>query len=133
MDLRRFVALLVVWTGLIGAGLPAAACAAAAAAGDCCPPGAPSGCTQAYEQLDAAATVCCITAAAPSAIASIERGRDLQAVQADHGSADPIAIVALSSAPFADLRPSRVFHLLTDTSTRTDSSLTYLHTGRLRL
>ena len=131
-SMRRFIAFLVLWAGLLGVGSPAFACAAAASAGDCCPPGAPSGCTQAYEQLDIEATVCCITAAAPSQIVSAERGRELQAVQDDCRSPDPIAIVSTSFS-LPNLRsPPR---LITPNvcSARTDATLTYLRTGRLRL
>jgi hypothetical protein len=132
IEMRRFIAVLVLWAGLIGAASPAFACATAAAAGDCCPPGAPSGCTQVYEQLDIEATVCCITAAAPSQIVSAERGRELQAVQDDCRSVDPIATVS-AVCPFTDPRSSPCFGALNVSSARTDASLTYLVTGRLRL
>lgn len=130
--MRRFIAFLVLWAGLLGVGSPAFACAAAASAGDCCPPGAPSGCTQAYQQLDIEARICCVTAAAPSQMVSTERGRELQAVQDDCRSADPIAIVSTSSL-LPDLgRPARII-VSNLSSARTDARLTYLRTGRLRL
>ena len=130
--MRRFIAFLVLWAGLLGAGSPAFACAAAASAGDCCPPGAPSGCTQAYEQLDIEATVCCITAAAPSQMVSAEPGRELQAVQDDCRSADPIAIVS-TSFPLPNLRSPPRLNASNVYSAHTDATLTYLRTGRLRL
>jgi hypothetical protein len=120
--MRRFIAFLVLWAGLLGVGSPAFACAAAAAAGDCCPPGAPSGCTQTYEQL----------AAASSQIVSAERGRDLQAVQDDCRSPDPITIVS-TPFPLPDLRSPPRPDASIVSSARTDASLTYLRTGRLRL
>jgi hypothetical protein len=131
-SMHRFIAFLVLWAGLLGVGSPAFACAAAASAGDCCPPGAPSGCTQALEQLDIEATVCCITAAAPSQMVSAERGRELQAVQDDCRSADPIAIVSTSSA-LPDPGSSPRLTVSSLSSARTDARLTYLRTGRLRL
>ena len=130
--MRRFIAFLVLWAGLLGVGSPAFACAASASAGDCCPPGAPSGCTQAYEQLDIEATVCCITAAAPAQMVSAERGRELQAVQDDCRSADPIARVSTSSL-LPDLGSPLRLNVATFSSARTDAKLTYLRTGRLRL
>lgn len=131
-DMRRFIAFLVLWAGLLGAGSPAFACARAAAAGDCCPPGAFSGCTQVYEQLAIETTVCCITAAAPSQMVSAERGLELHAVQDDSRSADPIAIVR-TSISLADPRSSPRLNASDVSSARTDASLTYLLTGRLRL
>jgi hypothetical protein len=130
--MRLFIAFLVLWAGLLGAGSPAFACASAAAAGDCCPPGAPTGCTQAYGQLGIEATVCCITAAAPSQMVSAERGRELHAIQDDCRSADPIAIVSTSFS-LLDRRSPPLFNACHDFSARTDASLTYLRTGRLRL
>ena len=130
--MRRFIAFLILWAGLLGAGAPAVACATAAAAGDCCPPGAPAGCTQPYEQLDIEATVCCITGAAPSQMVSAERGRELQAVQDDCRSADPLAIVS-SSFSVPELRSPLRFNASNVSSARTDATLTYLRTGRLRL
>lgn len=130
--MRRFMAFLVLWVGLLGAGSPAFACVTAAAAGDCCPPGSPSGCTQAYEQLDVEATVCCIAAAAPSQMVSAERGRELQAVQDDSRSADPIAIVRTSFS-LPDPRSPPQLDAANVSSARTDATLTYLRTGRLRL
>lgn len=111
--------MLVVWAGLVGAGLPAFACASAAAAGDCCPPDAPSGCTQVYQQLDVQASIC-VTAEAPARM-----------VERDHGSADPIVLVA-SGVSLPD--PGSIVRVpVRPSSACTDASLTYLHTGRLRL
>lgn len=130
-SMRRFIAFLVFWAGLLGAGSPAFACASAAAAGDCCPPGAP-GCTQAYEQLGIEATVCCITAAAPSQMVSAERGRELQALQDDCRSTDPVATVS-TSFRFPDPASPARFNAPNVSSALRDDSLTYLRTGRLRL
>lgn len=131
-DMRRFLALLVLWAGLLGAGSPAFACATAAAAGDCCPPGAPTGCTQIYEQLDIEAIICCVTVAAPSQAVTAEPGRQAQAAQREHGSADPIALSAPSRS-LQDLRSTTRLAASHVSAAHTDASLTYLHTGRLRL
>lgn len=129
--MQRLFAILVLCVGLIGAGSPALACATAAAAGDCCPPGAPTDCTQIYEQLDTEAAVCCTTATAPSAMVVAEPSRELQVAQFDHGSADPIAAVT-SLFLSLDRRDSQLATPVS-TAARTDASLTYLHTARLRL
>lgn len=130
--MRRFLTLLIVWAALAGAGLPAFACATAAAAGDCCPPDAPSGCIQAYQQLDIEAAVCCITAAAPSQLVVAEPNREPKAAQRDHGSTDPVALVTPSSS-YPSLRSTIRLAISHVPSARTDASLTYLYTGRLRL
>ena len=132
LRMRRLLAMLIVWAGLIGAGAPAFACATAAAAGDCCPASAPSGCTSVYEQVGVEATICCATVAAPSLVAFVEPGRQLQVAQCDHGATDPVPAVA-SLVSVADLRGPERFALADIASAPTDASLTYLHTGRLRL
>jgi hypothetical protein len=131
LRMHRLLAILVLCVGLVGAGTPALACATAAAAGDCCPPGAPADCLQIYEQADAAAVACCITAAAPSAMVAAEPSRELPVAQCDHGSADPITAVT-SLFPILDRRDSQLATPVTSAA-RTDASLTYLHTARLRL
>ena len=131
-DMRRFIALLIFCAGFLGAGSPALACATAAAAGDCCPPGAPSGCTQAYEQLDIEASICCFTAAAPSQLVAADRGHELQVVQLERRSADPIDAGAFAPV-FAALRYPTHLDVPAVSASPTDASLTYLRTGRLRL
>jgi hypothetical protein len=130
--MRRLIALLVLWTALLGAGSPAFACVTAAAAGDCCPPGAPSGCSQTYEQLDVVATICCITAPAPSQMVSVESGRERHVLQLDRGSPDPIVVVSKSDT-LSEFQQRSHFTTPLVSSASTDASLTYLHTGRLRL
>jgi hypothetical protein len=131
--MRRIVALIVLWAGLLGAATPVFACTSSGANGDCCPPGAPAGCGQTPEQFDLAATTCCLTGSAPSPMVSTELGREQQIVQHDGGSADPIAIVsALISRP-RDATLSSGFAATTPRPIAADLSLTYLHTGRLRL
>jgi hypothetical protein len=129
--MRRLIALLVLWTALLGVGSPAFACATAAA-GDCCPPGALTGCSQTYEQSDVVATICCITAPAPSQVVSVEAGRERQVLQLDRGSPDPIVIVS-KSATLSEFQQRTHFTAPLVSSASTDASLTYLRTGRLRL
>ena len=130
LRMRRFLALLMVWAGLIGAVGPAFACASAAAAGDCCPANAPSGCTPVYEQVGVELSVCCVSAAAPAQIVAAEPGRELQ--QGDRGSPDPVVLIT-SSASSHDLRRAVRLAAPLLSAQFTDASLTYLHTGRLRL
>jgi hypothetical protein len=64
---------------------------------------------------------------------SAERGREQQLVQHDCGSADPVVIVgALASLP-RDSIGSSAFDAAITRAAAPDRSLTYLHTGRLRL
>jgi hypothetical protein len=121
--MRRLIALIVICAGLLGAGSAALACASAAATGDCCPPGAPSGCIEMYQQLDAAPIASCVTSSAASQILSADRG---------HGSADPAIIAGTPGSPPDLARSSRLDPPIIR-SAPTDRSLTYLHTGRLRL
>ena len=127
--MRRFLALLVVFAALIGAGAPAFACALGAAAGDCCPANAP-GCTPAYEQFGVEQRVCCVTTAAPAQIVAAEPGREVQG--RNPGSPDPNV---LPVSPVASLDVQRSGRLTPShfSARDTDASLTYLHTGRLRL
>jgi hypothetical protein len=122
--MRRYLAMLMVWVGLIGAGVPAFACASAAAAGDCCPPNAPSGCTSVYEQIGVVQSMCCVTAAAPAQMVAAE-GRS-------HGSPDP-NVLPVSPASSLDVRRADYVVEPLFSVRLTDASLTYLHTGRLRL
>jgi hypothetical protein len=130
--MRRFLALFMLLAGLIGAGASAFACAAAGAAGDCCPANSPSGCTPEYEQFAVESSVCCITATAPAQIVAAEPGRELQLAQGERGSADPIVP---TTSPVSSLDPRRAGRLAVPllSARYTDASLTYLHTGRLRL
>jgi hypothetical protein len=119
--MRRLIALIVIFAGLLAAGSAALACASAAATGDCCPAGAPSGCIEMYQQLDAAPTASCVTSLAPSPV-----------VSADRGSTDPVIVAGTLGLPAELARSSGLNGTIVD-SAPTDRSLTYLHTGRLRL
>lgn len=128
--MSRILALIVLGAALLG-GSPLVACASGAA-GDCCPPGAPAGCGT-TEQLDIAATTCCLTGSAQSPAVSAERSREQQTLNHDCGSADPVGIVTtLVSLPHEVTRSS-AFDAALNRAAAPDRSLTYLHTGRLRL
>lgn len=127
--MRRFLAFLMVFAGLVGAGAPAFACAIGAA-GDCCPANAPSGCTPEYEQLGVEPSVCCVTAAAPAQLVAAEPGREVQG--RNPGSPDPTVLPVSSASPL-DLRVAGRVAAPLFSARCTDASLTYLHTGRLRL
>ena len=127
--MRRMLALIVLYAALLG-GSPVFACASAA--GDCCPPGDPAGCGQ-TEQRDLAATACCLTGSTQSPAVSAERIREQQPLQHDCGPVDPVAIVtALVSLPH-EAGQSSGFDAAINRAAAPDRSLTYLHTGRLRL
>jgi len=128
--MRRFLASLLVFAGLVGAGVPAFACASAAAAGDCCPANAPSGCTPEYQQFGIEQSTCCATAAAPAQIVAAEPGREVQG--RNPGSPDP-TVLPVSPASSPGLRRAGTAVEPLFSARFTDASLTYLHTGRLRL
>ena len=119
--MRRLIALVVIFAGLLASGSAALACASAAATGDCCPAGAPSGCIEMYQQLEAAPAVSCATSIAPSPVGSAERGR---------GPTDPVIVASTPRLP-AEFAHSPVVHGTIVDSAPTDRSLTYLQTGRL--
>ena len=127
--MRRFLAALIAWVGLIGAAVPAFACASADAAGDCCPPDAPPGCAQVYAQLGVELSVC-VTGTASAQMVVAKDGRELQG--GDRGSADPLVPTAPPVSSLDTLRANRLAVALS-AARCTDASLTYLHTGRLRL
>jgi hypothetical protein len=129
--MRRLLTLLLLLAGLIGASAPAFACATAAAAGECCPVNAPSGCTQLYEQIGSEASVCCVTTTTSALIVAAESSRELQ-VQDDRGSPDPVALTVASAPSLERQRAGRLAAPLL-AAQYADASLTYLHTGRLRL
>jgi hypothetical protein len=61
-----------------------------------------------------------------------DRGRELRAIQNECRSPDPIAIVS-TFLPRPDALSPALCNTCNISSTRTDASLTYLRTGRLRL
>jgi hypothetical protein len=130
--MRRFLVLLLLLAGFIGAGGPAFACATAAAAGECCPVNAPSGCTRGYEQVGSEASICCVTPTAPAQVVAAESGRELHVVQDDRGSPDPVALTVASGSSLYRQRAGRLAVPLLSAECA-DASLTYLHTARLRL
>jgi hypothetical protein len=127
---RRTAIVLVVWLGLLWAASPAFACARGGH-GDCCPDGMTSPCKGAGSGIDLS-TLCCVSvpAASPATLAATSQANHIQ--PHDSGSSDPIVALAwfatvapsIRAAPSADRRVSIV---------RTEASLTYLRTRRLRL
>lgn len=129
--LRRLLAVVVVWAGLLAISNPALACALEAAK-DCCPTGVPPcGDIPADSSGIADMAMCCVAAPAPSTAISCEaRVRALLDVPAD------LPDTGLAFLWFLALHPPEpvpirlslpTFHHLDD------ASLTYLHTQRLRL
>jgi hypothetical protein len=124
--MRLSTALLVLWMALIGALAPALACAASQSGGDCCPPDAPADCRIAWS-FDRADQTAAVTGAL-----SIE-STGAQLAHADNvGSPDS----ALPAAPFQFLSDRYLQSLscgVPASEFLADATLTYLHTGRLRL
>ena len=132
--LRRFAIVLVAWLGLAWAVSPALACARGAADRDCCPEGVTSPCKGEEPSVDLSslAALCCAGASTASPVVSAEASRTTHVQPRDSGSPDPIVTFAwfATLTPFPDAAPlpDRGF-----ASSRTDATLTYLRTRRLRL
>lgn len=128
---RRLAQALVVWISLIGLVPAALACAQVMANDDCCPPGQQMPCDTERGQGSIESAACCATAnLAPAAT---------QALGEQSHSDDDLLLVPLH-APWtmlhsADIEDFSVYRWsrLDPPDIPTDSSLTYLQTGRLRL
>ncbi len=124
-DMRRLTALLVVWVGLLGAIAPAFACAMPATGGSCCPSDAPAECRQAweFERLET------VPSPAPSKMISVEPAQKSQ-----HDAPSPESAVIAAASPYiASFERRGEFIAPAESIARTDATLTYLKTGRLRL
>lgn len=133
--MRRLTALLVLWVGLLGAISPAFACAVTTSNGDCCPADASSECRQAwaFERLESAsAAMYCLAPAMPSQAVAIALAGNPNEPQHDGRLPEPSAIVVWADF-FPDIAPQREFIAPISVDARTDATLTYLKTGRLRL
>ena len=112
--MRRLTALLIVWVGLLGAIAPALACAMPASDGSCCPPDAPAECRQAWEF---------------ERLETVEAARTSQ-----HDARSPESPVIAAAPPSkANSAYRDEFIVPAESIARTDATLTYLKTGRLRL
>jgi hypothetical protein len=125
--MRVSTALLVLWMVLIGALAPALACAASQSGDDCCPPGAPSDCRIAWS-FDRADQ----TAAVPRALWIESTGAQL-AHAAAGGSPDSSALPAAAFQFPSDRHLHSLSFGVPASEFLADATLTYLHTGRLRL
>jgi hypothetical protein len=125
--MRLSTALLVLWTALIGALAPTLACAASQSGGDCCPPDAPADCRIAWSFDRADET------------AAVARAHSIESTGAQLADADDGGSPDSSALPAAAFQfPSdRYLHSLSfgvpASEFVADATLTYLHTGRLRL
>jgi hypothetical protein len=125
LDMRRLTALLIVWVGLLGAIAPAFACAMPTSDSSCCPPDAPADCRQAweFERLETVASP------VPSKMSSVEAVRTSQ-----HDARSPESPVITAAPPFiANSAQRGELVVPAESIARTDATLTYLKTGRLRL
>lgn len=132
--LHRLTAVLAMSVALLGIASPVLACAVTTALDEnCCPPEAPSPCSNGEVEYDFATTAayCCVAAPAPSQAVSVDAGRSVPERKLDSGSPDALALpiwMACSTVP----NPPDVItpHV---SASRTDAAQTYLRTGRLRL
>jgi hypothetical protein len=127
--MRRLMALLLVWLGLLGAAGQALACAAAVDL-HCCPPGAASHCGDHAPATPAGPELlCCAAVSSPMQAIAGDAVRDFKHHLAPHAPA------ALPSAPPDAPGSTQPFGYLSSRHLPawSDSALTYLRTGRLRL
>lgn len=130
---KRLSILVMLWLGLIWAAAPALACAPMENR-DCCPEGAPSPCGggESGLNLKAVASLCCASAPVASPSAAADTARSTHVEPQSPESPDAIALLAW----FATLQPREYETPRAPpdiVQTRTDASLTYLRTLRLRL
>jgi hypothetical protein len=128
--LRRLVAALVLWVGVLGIASPVLACTSMAPAeSDCCPQGSPAPCGG-----DRSAALECCVAAPPAVTASpvAAKAEQLQ-IEPRSDSRDPVIPPAWLETSNPRGPPSLQFVAPERLSASTDAALTYLHTGRLRL
>ena len=130
--LRRLVASLALWIGVLGVASPALACAATAAVErDCCPEGMPAPCNGGGAG-EFGEPVCCVSAPASSQVAAQVCSRSQHAREPDSGPPDPFILSAWFEA-FSGNGSAPLYIAPEWSSHRADAALTYLHTGRLRL
>ena len=131
---RRMTALLMVSTLLLSTALPAIACKLATRQGDCCPTTAPGLCVSPEISITLKSTVadCCVlnSTSTPSLIPEVS-GRESERTLLS-GSPDPFMVsLRLRSSQRAAIGHS--FPLDPFRAPRSDASLTWLLTARLRL
>jgi hypothetical protein len=125
--MRLPATLLVLWVALIGAVAPALACAKPQTDMDCCPPDAPADCRIAWSFDRAEGT------------AAVTRTLSVQTIEIDVPHADNSGssdVSALPAAPFqftSNRCPRSLPNSVFASDFLSDATLTYLHTGRLRL
>ena len=129
--LRQLTAVLLVWVSLLGTTTAALACDTPKA--DCCPPNSRTPCNDPRPsfQLIAPAT-CCAVAPVQSRNLAVESERSARERDQSSGSPDLVAIAA-----WVALGPEASTNSIADppaaAAPRTDGTLTYLRTARLRL
>jgi hypothetical protein len=129
---RRLAASLMLWVGVLALASPVLACGAVSTpVRDCCPEGAPSPCDNGGGSQGIAA--CCAAAPIASSAAAIESSRSQHERSPDSESPDPLILSAWFDTFVAPTAPEPLLYLLAGPPPGRDATLTWLHTGRLRL
>jgi hypothetical protein len=129
--LRRLTASLVIALVLLGTGAPAVACAMELGKRDCCPEGTTMPCGGDGAGYTMQVAACCVSA--PQSSSSWVSSSRSHAEPQDHsGSPDPVIAFAWI-ATLTSLRHVSGIPTHSVAPIRSDGSLTYLRTGRLRL
>ena len=127
---RQLTAILLVWASLLGTSTAALTCATPA---DCCPPNSRTPCNYPEPSFQVTApAICCTVAPAQSRNLAVATERSAPERDQSSGSPDLVVVAAwLALGPEASTR--RIADPPAAAAPRTDGTLTYLRTARLRL
>jgi hypothetical protein len=129
---RRLTSILLVWASLLGLAQPIMACAADMAASDCCSGDPVSGCmTGAMPALFADGS-CCVATPAPVSSSFAAPLRSFDHVLSGGDSLSPCLAAQFDNSGGRHARALSNVRV-PDAARRTDATLTYLYTARLRL
>ncbi len=133
--LRRFITVVLIWISLLAVALPAFACSRAALNCNCCPEDGSAACSPGETGIihpEAAAALCCVDQSAALRHIASEGRRPSHERKFSRGSPDP---AALSTGPISRTASRSGDPILPPLAgfVRSDGTLIYLHTARLRL
>jgi hypothetical protein len=131
--LRRFTTVVLIWIGLLAVALPAFGCSPAVLNCDCCPADGSAACSPGEMGIihpEAAAALCCVDQSVALRPVASELRRPLHERKFPRGSPDLAALVTGSISRSASRSGDLIFPA---GFVRSDGTLIYLHTARLRL
>jgi hypothetical protein len=130
--IRRLAASLLLWVGVLALASPVLACGSPESPPrDCCPEGMPSPCGG--TDAPAAVPVCCAALPIVTQAVTVEAPRAQHEQPLDPGSPDPLLLAVWLHSIAAAADPSAPPSVSCELDLGRTATLTYLHTGRLRL